>query len=84
MSDDLKFSSEATPALEIVDILTNAVRRAMVGNLQFDGYEHLPNIMIHRNSHYIKILSLKNGQSTACPPYMSVLNHFRRGGKRLV
>jgi hypothetical protein len=84
MSDNLEFSSASKPGLEIVDILTNAVRRAMVGNLQFAGYKDLPSIMIHRQSHYIQILSLVSNQSVANPPYMPILNHFRRGGKSLV
>ena len=58
--------------------------RAMVGNLQFEGYKSLPNIMVHRNSHYIRLVSLANQQPTTNPPYMPPLNHFSHGGKNLV
>lgn len=84
MSENIRFSSTSEPGLELVDILTNAVRRAMVGNLQFEGYKDLPNIMVHRKSHYIQVVSLANGQSTFTPSYMPFLNHFRHGGKSMV
>jgi len=84
LSENITFSSASLPALEIVDIITNAVRRAMVGNLQFEGYKSLPNIMVHRNSHYIRLVSLANQQPTTNPPYMPLLNHFILGGKKLV
>jgi hypothetical protein len=38
---DLQFSSEVQPGLEFVDIVTNAVRRALVGNLQEEGWQNI-------------------------------------------
>lgn len=84
LSENIRFSSASEPGLEIVDILTNAVRRAMVGNLQFEGYKDLPNIMIHRKSHYVQLVSLIKNQSTINPSYMPLLNHFSHGGKKMV
>ena len=38
MKESFTFSSEATPGLELVDIVTNATRRALRGNLQQKGW----------------------------------------------
>jgi hypothetical protein len=84
LSENIRFSSTSEPGLELADILTNAVRRAMVGNLQFEGYKDLPNIMVHGKSHYIQLVSLVKSQSIINPSYMPLLNHFSHGAKTMV
>ena len=84
ISENFRFSPGSEPGLEIVDILTNAVRRAMIGNLQFDGYRGLPSLMIHRGSHYINLISLASENPRSSPSYMAVLNHFKHGGKNML
>ena len=56
MTENFRFSSdpEPGPGLEMVDILTNATRRALVGNLGKEGWANIPRLMIHRNNHYIQ------------------------------
>jgi hypothetical protein len=85
MSESLRFSSKPEPGLELVDILTNAVRRGMVGNLKFEGWKNIRSLMIHRKSQYIRLLSL--ARKVAGPrtdvPYMSMLRHFKTGGQNM-
>jgi len=45
---DIRFSSQSEPGLEFVDILTNAVRRMLTGNLQKEGWKNIHRLMIHR------------------------------------
>jgi hypothetical protein len=80
---NIRFSSTAQPGLELVDVLTNAVRRAVTGKLQPEGYEHLPSLMVHRSSHYISVVSMA-GEQKQTVSYASVLRHFRHGGKSMV
>lgn len=81
---DFRFSSEPEPGLELVDIVTNAVRRALMGNLQMDAWKRLPSLMIHRNSHYIAMLALTNMTAANNRNYMAVLQYFSYGGKIMV
>lgn len=53
---DIQFSSDTKPGLELVDILANATRRALVGNLGKDGWQHLSRVMVHRKEAYIQFL----------------------------
>ena len=43
---DLKFSSAIVPGLELVDIVVNATRRALTGNLGETGWSGIPKLMI--------------------------------------
>jgi hypothetical protein len=64
MKESFRFSSDAIPGLELVDIITNAVRRALRGNLQQTGWGRIPQLMIHRGKReYISLLSLDPSQS---------------------
>ena len=82
---DLRFSSEIEFGLEWVDILTNAIRRALIGNLRIEGWGGIAQTMIYRKEHYIAFVRL-DGVSTAPqnPPYISVVRHFWKGGKSMI
>jgi len=60
---DLTFSSEVQYGLEFVDILTNAVRRALTGNLQREGWQNFHRLMIHGNDGpYISFVLFSEGK----------------------
>jgi hypothetical protein len=61
---DIRFSPRAEPGLELVDILVNATRRALVGNLQQNGWENIPRLMVHRTEPYIQFILLGEGEDT--------------------
>lgn len=85
MTDSFRFSSQAEPGLELVDILTNAVRRGMVGNLERGGWKNIPSLMLHRKGHYIRLLTLGTEEDATGRdfPYAAMLQHFKTGGLSL-
>lgn len=46
--DDIEFSPRAIPGLELVDVLTNALRRGLRGRLAERGWCGIAGLMIHR------------------------------------
>ncbi len=86
MTESFRFSSQAEPGLELVDILTNAVRRGMMGNLECEGWKNIPSLMLHRKEHYIHLLTLGTEEDAASRvfPYAAMLQHFKTGGLSLL
>ncbi|MCC8965407.1 hypothetical protein H8A95_24585 [Bradyrhizobium sp. Pear76] len=85
MSESFRFSSKTEDGLELVDILTNATRRALVGNLKDTGWKNIPRVMIHRGQHYIRMLAMtKYEPAIQARDYLPVLKHFSRGGRAML
>ena len=85
LTEHFRFSSEPEPGLEMVDILTNATRRALTGRLGPDGWKNIPRLMIHRPDHYIQVIALtQTPPKQTGYPYMPVLKHFSHGGKSML
>jgi hypothetical protein len=84
MTEHFRYSSDHEPGLELVDIVVNAVRRAMVGNLQLEGWRGLPGLMVHRKSHYIRLVSLHEPKKLERLGYENVLRHFMSGGRNMM
>jgi hypothetical protein len=85
LSESLRFSTDPEPGLELVDILTNATRRALRGNLQSEGWREIPTIMIHRKENNIHMLSLdETVPETVRVPYGPVVKAFNRGARPLL
>jgi hypothetical protein len=84
MTEHFSYSSDSEPGLELADIAVNAVRRAMIGNLQFSGWRGLPSLMVHRPSHYIRLVSLHQRPKPDKLGYEHVLRHFMSGGRNML
>jgi hypothetical protein len=85
LKEDFRFSAEPEFGLEVVDILTNAIRRSLNGNLSRAGWSLIPEIMIHRRSHYITLAHLTdNSIGKVRASWMRVLNDFRTSGRSLI
>lgn len=84
MKESFRFSSDPEMGLELVDILTNATRRALIGNLYKTGWENIPNLMIHQKNNYIKLVGLGDFNSVKTVAYKDVLRHFTKNGKTLL
>ena len=84
MMESFRFSSNSEMGLELVDILTNATRRALIGNLKKSGWQNIPKLMIHRTQHYINLVGLEDFKTPKTTPYIDVLNYFRKGGKDML
>lgn len=85
LKDDFRFSWEAEFGLEAVDILVNVVRRSLVGNFQREGWLPVRELMVHRDQHYIRLISLASEDRE--PPevgYKKVLSDFSTGGRNML
>jgi hypothetical protein len=83
---DIRFSTKAEPGLEFVDILTNAVRRTLVGNLQREGWQNIHRLMVHRNDTYISfILFGEEKDVVRRAPYAKTVHEgFSNGGRSMM
>ena len=86
MGESFRFSGKPEPGLDLVDILANATRRALVGHLDESGWGGIRGLMIHRDEPYIQDVALKgapteSGTVMAPCSYTTVLRHFSQGGK---
>jgi hypothetical protein len=84
---NIRFSSQFEPGLEFVDILTNAVRRTLTGNLQEPSWRNIRNVMIHRTDDpYIQFVVFGADEDIIRnADYASqVRAGFRSGGKSMM
>lgn len=81
--ENIRVSSAGEMGLELVDILTNGVRRALRGNLQPAGWLPIRSLMVHRKQQYLHIVSL-NGDDRYVMEYTPVLKAFFEGGKGMM
>jgi hypothetical protein len=86
LKEDLRFAGEPTPGLELVDILVNAVRRALVGNLQPDGFAPIASLMTSVRGQCLPLLVLNIGQPRRPKsPYEAIiLKYFKKGGRSIL
>ena len=87
MKESFRFSSDPEPGLELVDIVTNAMRRALMGHLRSAGWSTLSSLMIHNSrEQYINLIALSELQhDRPRRPYAEVLTKgFRRGGRSML
>jgi hypothetical protein len=82
---DFRFESNAEIGLEFVDVLANATRRTLRGELQRDGWINIHRLMIHRDGTYIKFILYGLGPDIVqTAAYGAVVNEgFRNGGKSM-
>jgi hypothetical protein len=83
---DIKFSRETEAGLEFVDILSNAIRRTLTGNLQRDGWKNIHRLMVHRNETYIQFILLGEGRDVVQrASYASIVHEgFSNHGKSML
>lgn len=84
---NMTFSSEVLPGLEFVDILTNAVRRALTGNLQRGGWQNIHRLMMHENgSPYLSFVVFHEGEDIIRDaPYANTVHEgFSKDGRLML
>jgi hypothetical protein len=59
---NIRFSTKPEEGLELVDILVNAIRRTLMGNLQKPGWKNIHRLMIHRNEPYLRFIIFGDGE----------------------
>jgi hypothetical protein len=85
--NDITFSAKVQDGLELVDIVTNAVRRALAGNLQKEGWQNIHRLMIHRNEEpYISFVVFHEGPDVIHEPsYGNVVREgFSKDGRLML
>ena len=82
--ESFRFSSDPEPGLELVDIVTNALRRGLVGNLGETGWLPLRSLMIHRADFYVRPVTLRYQNEVISRPVSAVLHRFREGGRNML
>ena len=80
---DLHFCSRSDPGLELVDVVTTSVRRALKGTLKKEGWLSIRALMINRVEGAIQLIGL-NGVESARVRYADVVTAFGRTGRSLL
>lgn len=84
---DIRFSTKSEPGLEFIDILSNAVRRTLIGNLQKAGWQNIRRLMVHRNGEtYIEFVLFGDGKDVIRRAAYAATVHdgFASGGKSML
>lgn len=79
--ESFSFSSDPEPGLELVDIVTNALRRGLIGNLGDEAWLPLRGLMIHRSEIYVNAVGIGEAGRALVKPLAHRLNHFRTAGR---
>ncbi len=82
---DLSFEdSHDQVGLQIIDIVTNCIKRAMNGNLRFEGWQYLPNLIVRRKPSSIKVTAVDPQNIPNPPPYTRFVNYLNSYGKVMI
>ena len=87
MTEYLAFeSSEKNMGLQLADIVTNAIRRALHGNLQMDGWGDLGKLMVEteKGKNTLTMLLLHNDAVPKGRPYGAIFQHFDKQSKPML
>jgi hypothetical protein len=85
--NDIKFCSDIQAGLELVDVLSNAVRRALTNKLQKEGWQNIHRLMIHENDKTCIqfVLFQEGGDVVHNPSYADVVHSgFTNGGRLML
>jgi hypothetical protein len=82
---DITFSADALPGLEVVDVLTNALRRAVMGRLAQAGWQDIGGTMIHRKRPtYVKMVGFGQDERVVRPDVAKVLRQLSKVGRPML
>jgi len=82
---ELEFAESSTSiGLQIADILTNALRRALSGRLGREGWSGLADLTIHQREGAIVLKNLGRPSGFTARPYGRVLCEINAGGRSLL
>jgi hypothetical protein len=80
----IEFSPATSCGLEIVDVLTNAVRRALKGRLGQEGWGGISRLMIHRHPPYIQPMHFADSSGTPPANIAEVIRRLSTGGRSML
>jgi hypothetical protein len=70
--------------LQIADALTNCLRRALIGNIQPDGWRHVRKLMIYQRAGSVRFISMAVGGPVHERPYALVATQLARGERSMI
>jgi len=80
-------NSKESIGVQLADILTTAIRRSMVGNLQKSGWKHFGNIMIMGEKQSITLMNMNEDSNfnkyKIDPPYFEVIKYLDKTSKTI-
>ena len=81
----VQFSADPLPGLEVVDVLTNAVRRGLTGSLGQRGWGGIAGIRFDRSAPtYVHADGFEQESCTANKQATPVLRRLGRGGRSML
>jgi|CXWL01.1.fsa_nt_gi hypothetical protein len=80
--EKFRFSHDVEPGLEMADILANATRRALVGNLRAEGWNSFAEMMLPKWG--FQLLSLAPNQAATHLPLEPAARRFLAGGRNMI
>ena len=84
---DINFCADIQPGLEFIDVLSNAVRRALTNKLQREGWQNIHRLMIQENDKTCInfVLFQEGGDVVHMPSYADVVHQgFTKGGRPML
>lgn len=81
---EITFSGDINYGLELVDILTNSLRRALVGNLQKSGWANLPELVIRTREESFQIVVIADQPVRKSASYADVYRQICYGRKQML
>ena len=87
VTKNISFRSETDFGLELVDILTNAARRALIGHLQEEGWINLSSLIVRENDrHRISLgtMGKDTPRADGTAPYAHVIRALDQGGRNML
>jgi hypothetical protein len=82
---EIEFSANPLPGLEVVDVLTNAIRRALTGRLGPRGWAEISRVMIHRRAPtYLELMAFAKEDRIPDAATAAVLRRLGKGGRSML
>jgi hypothetical protein len=82
--ESFRFSSEPEPGLELVDIVTNALRRALRGNIPEKTWIQLGRLLIRRTDLNVRAVTMSFDDEMTFRPYARVVQKLALTGRDML
>lgn len=85
LGESFRFSDKVEPGLELVDIVTTTLRRALRGHMRAEGWEPLRDLLVNRSGENIQLLALAGAANPAKRlPYTHVMKALRNSRRKMI
>lgn len=85
LGENFCFSYQVEPGLELVDIVTTTLRRALRGHMRPEGWKPLRDLLVNRSGENIHLLAFTGAANPAKRlPYTQVIKAFRNSRRTMI